>query len=203
LKFSIKQKIEDLKEDLLQIYFNDRSEWRLWLEKNHALSKGIWIIFYKKHSGKPSVPYEDAVQEALCFGWIDSTIKRLDKDRYLQKFTPRKDDSVWSESNKKRVEPLIDENIMTEAGLQKINMAKENGKWNEGTVAEQEFILSDEIYELIRSNHKALAFYKSLPPGLTRLYTTWIMSARKEETRESRARKLILSLQKGEKLRFI
>lgn len=86
-----------------QLYLPTRSEWRQWLSKNHAGVKVIWLVYYKKHTGKPSIPYDDAVEEALCFGWIDSTIKRIDDERYMQKFTPRNLKSEWSDLNIRRV----------------------------------------------------------------------------------------------------
>jgi len=96
-----------------------RKQWRAWLEKHHSTKKEIWLVYYKKHAGKPSVPYNDAVEEALCFGWIDSTVKTIDKDSYAQRFTPRNAKSVWSEPNKERVRLLIAKGLMTPAGLAK------------------------------------------------------------------------------------
>ena len=84
-----------------ELYVTNREDWRAWLEQNHATEKEVWLLYYKKHTGKPTIPYDDAVEEALCFGWIDSTVKRIDDEKYTQKFTPRNDRSVWSESNKK------------------------------------------------------------------------------------------------------
>ncbi len=101
------------------VYCATREEWRDWLEGNHDKCKGIWLIYYKKGSGKPRVPYDDAVEEALCFGWIDSTVRRIDEEKYAQRFTPRKPDSGWSELNMRRMEQLIKEGRMTEAGLAK------------------------------------------------------------------------------------
>src|SRR5579872_3692805 len=108
----------------------DRAAWRKWLEKNHKSSSGVWLIYYKKDSGKTRVPYADAVEEALCFGWIDSTLNPIDKDSYMQLFTPRKPKSGWSKLNKERVEKLIEQGLMTNAGLEKIEEAKLHGTWN-------------------------------------------------------------------------
>lgn len=107
-----------------------REEWREWLEKNHRTSFGLWLIYYKVKSGKPSVRYSEAVKEALCFGWIDSKVKSLDEERYMQIFTPRKPKSVWSKLNKQYIEELIEQGLMTIAGLEKIAAAKQNGSWN-------------------------------------------------------------------------
>src|SRR5687768_13924365 len=92
-----------------QYYAKTRKEWRRWLTRNHEASSGVWLVFYKKESGKPRVPYADAVEEALCFGWIDSVMNPLDQDRYMQLFTPRKPKSAWSKLNKTRIEKLIEQ----------------------------------------------------------------------------------------------
>jgi uncharacterized protein YdeI (YjbR/CyaY-like superfamily) len=102
------------------LYVNDREHWRAWLAANHASSKEIWLIYFKKHSGKPSLPYNDAVEEALCYGWIDSIVKYLDHDRTVQRFSPRKRKSSLSEMNKERVRRMMDLGKMTVAGLQSI-----------------------------------------------------------------------------------
>ena len=92
-----------------QVYFKDRKEWREWLSKNHNIEAGIWLVYYKKETGRTSIEYDDSVEEALCFGWIDSIIKKIDEEKYVRKFTPRKPNSRWSESNKRRVEKMIKE----------------------------------------------------------------------------------------------
>ena len=112
-----------------ELYVMNREDWRAWLEQNHATEKEVWLLYYKKHTGKPTIPYDDAVEEALCFGWIDSLVKRIDDEKYTQKFTPRKNRSVWSESNKKRAKRTIKLGRMTGAGLHKIRAAKKSGEW--------------------------------------------------------------------------
>src|SRR5256885_14789235 len=102
------------------LYVTSRDDWRAWLEKNHETEKEVWLIYYKKHTNRPRIPYDDAVEEALCFGWIDSIVQKIDDERYAQKFTPRKSSSKWSESNKRRVRKLLQEGRMTQAGLAKI-----------------------------------------------------------------------------------
>lgn len=103
------------------LYVTNRDEWRAWLSENHGSEKEIWLVYYKKHTRKPTIPYDDAVEEALCFGWIDGIEKRMDEERYAQRFTPRKAKSNWSESNKRRVKKLLEQGKMTEAGLATIN----------------------------------------------------------------------------------
>ena len=114
--------------ELKPYYAKNRKTWRKWPEKNYARSSGIWLIYYKKSSGKSRVPYDDAVEEALCFGWTDSTIRPLDEESYMQRFSSRKPKSGWSGLNKKRIEKVIAEGLMTKAGLEKIEAAKKRRK---------------------------------------------------------------------------
>src|SRR5438309_6482273 len=103
------------------LYVTNRDDWRAWLEEHHATEPEVWLIFYRKASGRPRIPYDEAVEEALCFGWIDSLVKRIDDDKFAQKFTPRRDRSKWSALNIRRVRNLIEEGRMTEAGLAKFD----------------------------------------------------------------------------------
>jgi uncharacterized protein YdeI (YjbR/CyaY-like superfamily) len=105
-------------------------EWRAWLQANHAVEKEVWLIIYKKHTGTPSVTFEEATEEALCFGWIDSIMKGADEEKYILRYTPRRKGSKWSEANKKRAAKLIEQRRMTEAGLAKIEEAKRTGEWD-------------------------------------------------------------------------
>ena len=111
------------------LLFENKKEWRKWLEKNHAKLNEIWLIHYKKSSNKKSINHYDAVEEALCFGWIDSTLKKIDEERYILRYTPRKRKSVWSKINKETAEKMILQGKMTESGLVKINLAKKHGLW--------------------------------------------------------------------------
>ncbi|MCD4665408.1 MAG: YdeI/OmpD-associated family protein, partial [Bacteroidales bacterium] len=151
----------------------------------------------KKHTGKLTVNYNEAVEEALCFGWIDSLIKRIDEEKYMQKFTPRSDNSLWSELNKQRVKKMISEGKMTEAGLQKVRVAKQNGKWDEDTDAKKDFTLTSELISVLKSDKNAFEKFESLTPSHKRNYTTWIMSARKTETQERRMKNMIEMLKNG------
>ena len=101
------------------LYVTDRADWRAWLERHHKSESEVWLIYYKKQTGLPRIPYDDAVEEALCFGWIDSIVKRIDDEKFAQRFTPRKAKSNWSELNRERVKKLIKEGRMTEAGRAK------------------------------------------------------------------------------------
>jgi uncharacterized protein YdeI (YjbR/CyaY-like superfamily) len=114
----IRRKAESrkLKAELKTLHVTTREAWRKWLQKHHDRETEVWLIFYKQHTGKPRVAYEDAVEEALCFGWIDSIVRRVDDECYMQKFTPRKPNSKWSDSNRARVKKLLKAGLMTEAG---------------------------------------------------------------------------------------
>jgi len=189
--------------DYPQIYISTPKDWRDWLQSNHQNEKGIWLVYYKKHTGKARVPYNEAVEEALCFGWIDSTIKRIDNERYMQKFTPRSPKSGWSVSNKKRVEKLVASGKMTEAGLKLVEAAKQNGKWEEVNDAVKNFVFSEAILSLLQSSLKAYAEYLSLSPSQQKQYTQWIMSAKKAETHERRMKEMICVLESGKKLKMM
>ncbi len=112
------------------LYFENSTQWREWLKNNYDMETEVWLIFYKKGGNKGSLSYESTIEEALCFGWIDSIVKRIDDEKYVRKFTPRKCNSEWSQLNKRRVTKLIAENRMTKAGLEKVNIAKLNGQWH-------------------------------------------------------------------------
>ncbi len=183
-----------------QLYFKDREEWRKWLSKYYDGESGIWLIFYKKESGKPSLKYEEAVEEALCFGWIDSIIKKKDESTYLRKFTPRKDDSKWSALNKKRVERMIQQGKITEAGMAKIRIAKENGMWNKDDRPNIDFSVSPEFSAALEANPPAKANFKKLAPSHQKQYTGWINIGKRPETKEKRIAESIALLKKGEKL---
>lgn len=178
------------------LYVTKRDEWRTWLEKNHHTEKEVWLIFYKKHTGKPTLLYDDAVEEALCYGWIDSIVKRIDDEKYCQKFTPRTKKSKWSELNKKRVKKLIKEGKMTEAGLAKID----EKMLNEKEVKKKELVIPPEIETALQANEKVWENFVNLAPGYKRQYIGWVMDAKREETRKRRLNELMIVLEKNEKL---
>jgi uncharacterized protein YdeI (YjbR/CyaY-like superfamily) len=114
--------------DFDKIHFKNRGDFRHWLEKNHRKSQGIWMIFYKKHTKRDNITYDESVEEAICFGWIDSILKKVDEDKYIRKFTPRTNTKNWSDANKRRATKLIKNGKMNEAGLNKIDLNKKTGK---------------------------------------------------------------------------
>ena len=183
-----------------ELHVTNRNDWRNWLEKNHDAAKEVWLIYYKKHTGKPSISYEDTIEAALCFGWVDSILKRLDDDRCARKFTPRKSSSSWSESNKKRAEKMIRERRMTEAGMAKIREAQERGEWCKVREVSKELVVPSFIEEALVKNEKAHAFFDTLANSYKRQIVGWISSAKTEETRARRLTEVIGLLEKNQKL---
>jgi len=182
------------------LYFKDRSEWRKWLEENYKNYNEVWLIYYKKHTGQKRIPYDDAVEEALCFGWIDSTVKRIDEDRFSQKFTPRRDRSFWSDLNKNRVKKLIKNGLMREPGLKKIEKAKSSGDWDRGYPERNIPGDCPELNVALEKNFQAKMNFKTLPPSQKKLFITWIASAKREETKNRRLSEALDILRRGEKL---
>ena len=183
-----------------ELHVTHRQEWRAWLEKNHATEKEVWLIYFKKHTGKPRISYDDAVEEALCFGWIDSIVNKTDEEKYCQKFTPRKEKSSWSELNKKRVEMLIKQGRMTGAGLAKVETAKKNGTWDKILTSKMTFDIPVELEEALSTDAKAREFFSNLSPSYRKQYTGWIAGVKRKETREKRAAEAVKLLNKNQKL---
>jgi len=183
-----------------KLYVTNRDDWCAWLRENHDTKKEVWLIYYKKHAGKPRIPYDDAVEEALCFGWVDSIVKKIDDEKYTRKFTPRKSKSKWSEANKKRARKMIKEGKMTRAGLAKINEAKNNGEWFKAAPIRRELIIPPYIEEVLATNKKALDYFDSLANGYKRQLVGWITSAKREETRKRRLAEAISLLEQNKKL---
>jgi uncharacterized protein YdeI (YjbR/CyaY-like superfamily) len=182
------------------VYVSNRKDWRKWLKKNHASENEIWLVYYKKHTGKDRVPYEDAVEEALCFGWIDSIVRRIDEDRFAQKFTPRKESSKWSESNRKRIAKLEAQGILAEAGLRSVQVAKESGKWYETIEIPKTEHIGTEFELELNKNPKAKNFFDNLAPSYKKQYVGWISSAKRDETRRKRIKEAIGLLNGSKKL---
>ncbi|MDZ7962825.1 MAG: YdeI/OmpD-associated family protein [Aulosira sp. DedQUE10] len=178
--------------NLVTVYAENRQEWREWLQNNHHSSIGVWLIYYKVKSGKPSVKYSEAVKEALCFGWIDSKVKTIDAERYMQIFTPRKPKSVWSKLNKQYIEELIAQNLMTEAGLKKIEIAKQNGFWISLDAIEALIIPAD-LKLALSANESANKYFEALSNSSKKNILSWIESAKRPETRLKRIEQIIIS----------
>ncbi|HLG38222.1 MAG TPA: YdeI/OmpD-associated family protein [Chitinophagaceae bacterium] len=166
-----------------------RQGWRKWLEKNHTTSPGIWLIYNKKSSGKSRVEYNDAVEEALCFGWIDSTMRPLDEERFMQRFTPRKPKSGWSGINKERIKKMTAAGLMTPAGLAKIEEAKKDGSWQSlDAIYAPSFALElpPELEKMFLKNKKAKENFDNFSVSVRRQFLYWINSAKLPGTRKVR-----------------
>ncbi len=189
-----------MKAEFEQIYIETAAAWRNWLAEHHDKQKGVWLIYYKKHTGKPRVAYDEAVEEALCFGWIDSTVKRIDDERYMQQFTPRNAKSNWSELNKRRVKKLTREGRMMPPGIKSIEIAKQNRKWFEPDQPQINYALSPELINLLKAKKKAFSAYDKLSPSKRKLFTNWVMSAKRPVTRHKRFNEMVEMLIRGEDL---
>lgn len=183
-----------------QLYVTNRDQWRNWLSRHHTAEAEIWLIFYKKVTSKPTIPYEAAVEEALCFGWIDSIIKRIDSKKYARKFTPRKDKSNWSELNKKRAKKMIKEGRMSNFGLAKIQNAKKTGLWNQDSRPQISLDIPPEFAKALAHNKKAKENFDRLAPSYRKHYIGWITVAKRAETKKRRIDESIALLEKGKKL---
>ena len=172
------------------LYFKNAQQWREWLHDNHHSSKGVHLIFYRVASDKESMRWEDAVQVAICYGWIDSIVKRLDDERRRQMFTPRKDKSVWSKLNKTYIEKLIADNLMHESGLKKIETAKQNGTW-ESLDAVENLEMPADLILAFQKNKMALDNYNNFSPSYRKSYLYWLNQAKREETRTIRITEII------------
>lgn len=183
-----------------QLYVTNREKWRDWLSGNHAAVASIWLIFYKKEMSRPTIAYEAAVEEALCFGWIDSIIKKIDAARYARKFTPRSDKSRWSSLNKKRANKMIKQGRMTEAGLAKIKAAKKTGLWDKDARPQISLDIPLEFAKALAHNKKAKENYDKLATSYRKYYIGWINVAKRPETKKRRIAESVALLEKGKKL---
>jgi uncharacterized protein YdeI (YjbR/CyaY-like superfamily) len=171
------------------------------LAENHDNERGgVWLVFFKRQTGRPSVEHEESVEEALCFGWIDSLIKRIDDEKYCRKFSPRKSGSKWSETNKRRVEKVIKEGRMTQFGLAKIEAARKLGSWEKNPRSAVSLDMPSELSEALGRNKNAREFFQKLAPTYQKHFIGWIVSARKDETKTRRLNESLILLARGEKL---
>jgi len=181
-----------LNKEIETYYPQSQTEWRQWLEKNHHSKQSVWLIFYTKRSNVPSLSWSEAVDEALCFGWIDSTKKKIDDSSFMQFFSRRKPKSNWSKINKQKVQQLIDSNKMAKAGYESIETAKQNGYWT----------ILDEVEELVIPNDLEIAFKKhkgsrdyflSLSKSIRKIIICWVTLAKRQETRQKRIDEIVES----------
>ena len=180
----------------MQLHFKNSESWRNWLRENHDKVNEVWLLFYKKHTGKLNISYDDALEEALCFGWIDSLIKRIDNDRYARKFTPRTNEKKWSALNLKRVRKLIKSGRMTEIGLAKIP----SNVQPQTPVSERSLSVPPFFADALAERPAAQQFFDRLAPSYRRNFVHWVCSAKREETRLRRLSEALDLLEEGKKL---
>lgn len=180
--------------DLITIDVRTRQEWRAWLAKHHASCPGIWLVRHKAHSGVESMPYEHVVREALCFGWIDSLIKRLDDDRYVIKVTPRRPESKWSAINRRRWKELEAAGLLAAPGLAAAPTEKSYA--DKPAIPE----LPAYVAEALKTNTKAWQHFQALAPTYRRQFVMWIHTAKRAETRDRRLRESMALLAAGRRL---
>ena len=173
-----------------------QTEWREWLEKNHETQQSVWVIFYKRESPDYNLGWSEAVDEALCFGWIDSTKRPIDKEKYMQYFSKRKAKSNWSKINKDKVKALIDQGLMAEAGYISIEVAKENGSWTLIDAIE-ELVIPEDLEKELANYKGALEFFESLSKSNKKILLHWVFSAKRPETRQKRISEIVESASKN------
>lgn len=181
--------------------FKEWGDFRRWLARNHERSSGIWLRVYKKHSRIASITYPEALDQALCFGWIDGQRKPLDERSWLQKFTPRRPRSGWSRRNTEHAQRLIDDGQMTPAGMREIKAARSDGRWAAAYDSFREARIPEDFLKALAANKKAGAFYRTL--NRTNLYSIVyrLQTAKKPQTREERISAIIRRLEREEKFR--
>jgi uncharacterized protein YdeI (YjbR/CyaY-like superfamily) len=189
-----------MKKEQPEIAFGSSAALRTWLEMNHALSDGIWLKFYKKGSGTPSVVYAEALDQALCYGWIDGQLKAGDEYYYLQRFTPRRPRSTWSKRNINHVVRLEKEGLMKPPGLKAVEDAKRDGRWENAYDSQSDMTVPDYLLAELKNDSKSLAFFESLDKINTYAIVWRLQSAKNPETRAKRMKVILEMLAKREKI---
>jgi uncharacterized protein YdeI (YjbR/CyaY-like superfamily) len=181
---------------LVTLDVRTRADWHAWLEKHHGTATEIWLVFQKQHTGVACLDYEDSIEEALCFGWVDSLVRRLDDDRFARKFTPRKPKSAWSAINRRRYASLAKRGLLQAAGRAnapgaKVAVAPPRRPWD---------TLPKYMESALKANGAAWRHFQQLAPGYRRKYIGWVDSAKQPETKQRRRREAVRLLAKGQKL---
>ena len=179
--------------------FGSQAEWEKWLDKNGGQADGVWLKFAKKNSGEATVNYAEALEEALCYGWIDSQAKTFDDKYYLQKFTPRRPKSVWSKINVEKAEAFIKEGRMKSAGLEQVQAAKSDGRWAAAYAPQSVAEIPEDFKKALAINKKAAAFYESLNKANQYAFTWRLHHTKRPETRAANIEKYIKMLADGQK----
>jgi uncharacterized protein YdeI (YjbR/CyaY-like superfamily) len=179
--------------------FSSAKKLELWLAKNHAKSNGIWVRFFKKNSDVPSVSYDEALDAALCIGWIDGQLKKYDEESWLRKFTPRRPKSVWSKRNREHVERLTRAGKMQTAGLEEVEAAKQDGRWKAAYDSPSKMVIPDDFLKELAKSERAKAFFETLNRANVYAIVWRLQTAKKPESRQKRLKTILAMLAKGER----
>lgn len=184
----------------MQFTPKSRDDWRDWLRCNHASEAEVWVVFFKKTAPKSNLSYNDAVEEAVCFGWIDGVKRSIDEHRYMHRFSPRSPGSKWSRSNKERAGRMLDAGLMTEAGARTIARAKKTGAWDAPVAAPGPLSMPPEFEARLERDREARAYFDSLAPSYRRQFVDWVASAKRDDTRQRRLKEALYLLAHGKRL---
>ena len=184
-------------EDKPRVELSSRAEWRAWLAVNHRTAAGVWLVTWKRRTGRPTVAYEEAVEEALCFGWIDGVLNRVDDERSMQYFAPRKPRGTWARSNKERVARLEAAGLMTEAGLAAIAIARANGSW-ESLDAIDALVVPDDLAAALAASPGARERFDASSGSVRRMALAWVYQAKRPATRAARVEQVATTAASGE-----
>lgn len=193
----MKTQVSTSSNELPMIFFETAKAWETWLEQNHATSKGLWLRLYKKDSGVVSVVYDEALDSVLCYGWIDSQLKRYDDKSYLQRFTPRNARSMWSKSNIERVARLKKEGRMKPGGLKQVKSAKDDGRWERAYDSPSKMQVPKDFLQELSKNKKAMAFFRKLSKTNTYAIAWRLQTAANPESRNRRIKEILGMLAAG------
>jgi uncharacterized protein YdeI (YjbR/CyaY-like superfamily) len=182
------------------LFFKEREEWRSWLANNHHKLNYVWLIFYKNNFSKNGISLDESVEEAICFGWIDGKLRKIDDEKFILRFSPRKAKSVWSRINRKRAEKLIKLGKMTDAGLMKIKEAKESGYWSNAYTNKVKETIPSDLKKVLMEDKKAWNNFQNFANSYRNIYISWINSAKTDETRKKRIDKVVEQSLQNKKL---
>jgi uncharacterized protein YdeI (YjbR/CyaY-like superfamily) len=185
--------------DFKIIPFKSQKEWERWLHKNHKVSEGIWLKFFKKDSGIKTITYSQALDEALCYGWIDGQLKSYDDKSWIQKFTPRRSKSIWSKRNTENINRLIKLGKMKPAGLSEVEKAKSDGRWQKAYDSPGKMTIPEDFLKKLSKDKNAKTFFDGLNKANTYAIAWRLQTAKKPETREKRMKLILAMLSRGEK----
>ena len=180
-----------MNENARPLEFENRQAWRSWLTEHHATESEAWLVIRKKRSDLPRLFLEEAVEEALCYGWIDGRLNTRDAESFLLRFSPRKPNSIWSMSNIRRIEKLQQSGAMTEAGLASVREAKESGQWQAAIAREHPEVIPAALEAKLRRKKGALSAYRNLPAWRKKQYMHWLQSAGRDKTRRKRMEAIV------------